>query len=291
VTIAACYVTPEGVVLGADSTASAMLPGGFHYFNYNQKVFEVGDPGKGTLGITTWGLATVGAQSHRTLLALFHDGFKNKRPKTVQDAATQWIDTVWPVYSPLTKRCTDLNAKLPFDPIAASPNPAARTKTEEDEFKQLRRGLVLGFYIGGYLLPARLPEAFSISFDPLLGKPSPVPIVGGGSFAGASNMIKRLIFGCDDDFKADILKSGKWSGTDKDLDALLLKYKLSASFLPIRDVVDYVHSCIASTIKALKFSNLPQICGGPIEIAVITTDRPFRWVRHKSWDAAINEGL
>jgi hypothetical protein len=37
VTIAACYVTPEGVVLEADPTASLMLaPGGFHYFNYNQ---------------------------------------------------------------------------------------------------------------------------------------------------------------------------------------------------------------------------------------------------------------
>jgi hypothetical protein len=31
-------------------------------------------------------------------------------------------------------------------------------------------------------------------------------------------------------------------------------------------------------------------CGGPIEIAVITTDRRFRWVRHKDWDVAIAEG-
>jgi hypothetical protein len=53
VTIAVCYVTPEGVVLGA---ASATLPGGFHYFNFNQKVFEIGEPGRGTLGIATWGL-------------------------------------------------------------------------------------------------------------------------------------------------------------------------------------------------------------------------------------------
>ena len=55
-------------------------------------------------------------------------------------------------------------------------------------------------------------------------------------------------------------------------------------------VIDFVHACIASTIKAMKFSNLAQICGGPIEIAVITTDRRFRWVRHKEWDAAISEG-
>jgi hypothetical protein len=33
-----------------------------------------------------------------------------------------------------------------------------------------------------------------------------------------------------------------------------------------------------------------MVCGGPIEIAVISSDRKFRWVRHKEWDAAIAEG-
>ena len=236
-TIAACFVTSEGVVLGADSTASAMLTGGFHYFNFNQKVFEIGDPGKGTLGIVTWGLGGLGTQSYRTLLAQSHDGFKNKRPKTVLEAATQWVDQVWAVYSPFTKRCVDLNGKKPFDPLAVPPNPAARTKAEEEEFQQLKRGLVLGFYLGGYLPPKRTPEAFRISFDPLMGKPSPAPIAV-WSFDGAPNMIKRLIFGSDDEFKADILKSGKWTGTAAELDALLVKYQLSAPFLPIRDAID-----------------------------------------------------
>ena len=104
-------------------------------------------------------------------------------------------------------------------------------------------------------------------------------------------MIKRLMFGCDDEFKSDILNSGKWSGTPSELDALLAKHQLSAPYVPMRDAIDFVHSCIASTIKAMKFSNLAQTCGGPIEIAVITTDRNFRWVRHKEWDAAINEGM
>jgi hypothetical protein len=289
-TIAACYATAEGVVLGADSTASAMLAGGFHYFNFHQKVFEIGNPGEGTLGVATWGLGSIGAHSHRTLTALLHDGFKHKRPKTVEEAATQWADQVWAVYTPETKRCTELNAKKHYDPLAAPPNPAARTKAEEDEFTQLKRGLVLGFYIGGRLPSARVPEAFRLSFDPLSGKPSPTRIAG-WSFDGAPNMIRRLMFGCDEEFMADIVKSGKWNGSAADLDALLTRHKLSTANLPIRDAVDFVHSCIASTIKALKFSSLAQTCGGPIEIAVITTDRPFRWVRHKAWDAAINEGM
>ncbi len=92
-TIAACFVTPEGIVLGADSTASAMLtPGSFRYFNYNQKVFEIGDPGTGTLGIVTWGLGGLGELSYRTLIALLADDLKKKPAKTVTEAASRWVD-------------------------------------------------------------------------------------------------------------------------------------------------------------------------------------------------------
>lgn len=103
-------------------------------------------------------------------------------------------------------------------------------------------------------------------------------------------MIQRLIFGCDDGLKESILGSGKWTGTPADLDAIVQQHTLAHPTVPIRDAIDFVHSCILSTIKAFKFSSLSQICGGPVEIAVITTDRPFRWVRHKDWDAALAEG-
>ncbi len=57
--------------------------------------------------------------------------------------------------------------------------------------------------------------------------------------------------------------------------------------LPIREAIDWVHASIYATIKTMKFSHMAPVCGGPIEIAVITTDRQFRWVRHKSLDAAV----
>jgi hypothetical protein len=104
-------------------------------------------------------------------------------------------------------------------------------------------------------------------------------------------MIRRLIFGNDERIRNDILASGKWAGSDAELDYVLNQYQLTHPFnLPIRDAIDFVHSCIHSTIKAMKFSNLSQICGGPIEIAVITADRPFRWVQHKGFDSAMREG-
>lgn len=56
--------------------------------------------------------------------------------------------------------------------------------------------------------------------------------------------------------------------------------------LPLREAIDWIHTVIHTTIRAIKF-NQEHSCGGPVEIAVITTDRPFRWVCHKSLDAAI----
>ena len=44
-TIAACYLSPEGVVFGADSTTTI----GDHHFNFGQKIFELGDGGSGAI--------------------------------------------------------------------------------------------------------------------------------------------------------------------------------------------------------------------------------------------------
>jgi hypothetical protein len=240
-------------------------------------------------GIVIWGLGGLGSLSQRTVIAQFHDGLVGKPAKNVKEVAERWTDHVWAQYSPLLQTCQGLNTKKPHDPTGNPPDPMARTKAEEEEFEQLKRGLVLGFFIGGYVFPSRIPEAFSINFDPLVGKPTPLQFPA-WNFSGAPNMIKRLVFGSDDELRKDILASGKWSGTPQDLDALLAQHQLSTALLPIRDAIDFVHACISSTIKAMKFSSLAQVCGGPIEIAVITTDRPFRWVRHKEWDAAITEG-
>jgi hypothetical protein len=55
-TIAACYLSTEGVVFGADSTST--FPSMFgvpRHYNHGQKILEVGSRGS-TLGIAMWGL-------------------------------------------------------------------------------------------------------------------------------------------------------------------------------------------------------------------------------------------
>lgn len=291
-TIASCYISPEGVVLGADSTTTYALDNGNHYFNHAQKLFEIGE--NSTLGIVTWGLGSLVDQSFRTLIALLDDKLKASPPANVKAVAEEWVELFWTAYhaspavGPAIEHVNALHQKAPFDPnLPATPD--MRKENEEAVYNNLRISLVAGFCIGGYVLPDRTPTAFEIVFDPLGQKPAPTPVFG-QKFWGAPNMINRLLVGCDDPLFESILRSGKWSGTPDDLLAIVQQHAISHPILPIRDAIDFTHACIMSTIKALKFSNFSQICGGPIEIALITTDRRFRWVRHKPWDTAIIEG-
>ena len=298
-TIAACYISPEGVVLGADSTSTYVVgqKGEQHYYNHAQKLFELSkEPEHGTLGAVTWGLGGLQISSHRTLLAEFSDDIEANKPTSVADAADRWAKYFWAAYSdpncpiaPQVAQCKTLAAKKPYDPGAPA-DPGIRTQAEEQELTNLQNTFTSGFCVAGYVPPDRKPAAYEIIFSPLLtGAPTPKSIAR-ISFWGAPNMIQRLIMGGDDDLKNSLMKSPKWTGTRAELDALMLQHALGHPIIPIRDAIDFVHACIYSTIKAYKFSSLSQICGGPIELGVITTDRPFRWVRHKEWDAAIATG-
>ena len=250
-----------------------------HYFKYAQKLFEVSEkPETESLAIVTWGLGGVGTVSHRSLVARLSDSIKIKaKPATtLQEVANRWTDLFWNEWSNTLAvqlaRVKQLIAK-------------SRTPDEEQELPLLM-GLGVGFCVGGCCqADNRNVGAFEILFDPRLAKPSPKPLpIGLPAFLGVPNIMKRLLLGADERLVPDLMKSGKWTGTEADLNTILQNYYLKQSLMPIRDGIDFVHAGIYSTIKGLKFSNLSQLCGGPIEIAVITSDRPFRWVRHKRFD-------
>lgn len=289
-TIAVCYLSPEGVVLGADSTTTLSAPTGRRYYNHGQKLFEIGKDS--TLGVVTWGLGGLDVSSYRMLFAVLADDLNATKPKSMREVADRWINQFHPAYlaSSVIKQFAPLHAKTPFVPNVA-PQPNARTENEERAYRRGLIELMAGFCIAGYVAPNRTPQACRITFEPIGAKPAPIDVpMNGIEFNGAPNMIHRLLGGYDPKLREDLLQQNRWQGTPAELDAFLRQYHLGSMPLPIRDAIDYVHSCILSTIKALKFSRLAQICGGPIEIAVITADRNFRWVKHKAFDSAITEG-
>jgi hypothetical protein len=279
VTIAASYVSREGVVLGADSTSTFTLEQN-HYLNHSQKIFEIGEDS--TLAVVTWGLGRLRDVSYRTFTAHLADDLKKTPPTSVSDVATRWIELLWPEYEAAfvdeIKQAKELVWKG-----------KSRTPEEDQEFSDLGEWGT-GFCIAGHCLSDRKPEAFEISFDVRQGKPGPTPITQHfPTFWGAPNLIERFIYGLDWRLFSDIVQSGKWSGSAQDLAKMMSNYALKTPELPIREAIDFIHASIYSTIKGLKFSRYAQTCGGPIEIAVITSDRHFRWVRHKRMDEAIRE--
>lgn len=305
-TIAACYISAEGVVLGADSTSTFMVDRGSnksaHYFNHAQKVFEVGEAS--SLGILTWGLAGLdfGELSHRTMIARFADELEHSPSASVGAVATRWADMFWSTYSRLLQheiiRVSQILMRLREIQDDLGRLQADQEQARQDLFKEAfplveeleaLSELSVGFCIGGYCGTDRDPAAYEMEFSPR-GRTGPMIVERNRpKFWALRNLIERVIFGLDPNLFEEILSSGRWSGSRQDLENLVGKYAVEPPGpLPLRDAIDYVHASIYTTIKSMKFSKQEQFCGGPIEIAVVSTDRKFRWVTHKTLGQAID---
>jgi|SRR5665213_39958 len=290
-TIAICAIVPEGIILGADSTASMSDTVSFHYFQNNQKLFEIGE--SSTLGMLTWGAVSFGDVSFRSLIAQLGDQLASKPAASVEEVARRWVELAWPEYTRIFENDLQkyqlLETNVDDGGKKSRRKKTARTR-EETEFYQLQRKLSAGFCIAGYVPSDRKPFAFKVDFTPDLRTPPTPESALRFHCWGVKDFYERLFNGFDKKIRNGILKHGGWQDSEKNLDSILSIGKHSYPLeLPLRDAIDLVHFCIYSTIKLLKFSYLNQVCGGPIELAVISTDRKFRWVKHKEWDSALDD--
>jgi hypothetical protein len=156
-----------------------------------------------------------------------------------------------------------------------------------DRLSALNNMLRFGICLGGHSIIHRIPEAFYFEVDPTLRSPPSIRAVINVLIRGQNAYFSRMYEGIDISTRSSILESEFWIGSAEDFDDLMDEHVLMPPQMTARDSIDFVHFVVYSTIKVLKFSAKGQFCGGPIELAVITSDRPFRWVRHKEWDSAI----
>lgn len=279
-TIAACYISSEGVVLGTDSTSTMRIPGmSDQHFDYEQKLFELGE--KSTLAIAMWGVGGLEQLSYRTMIAKLADDLVDNPAESVEQVANLWAQRFWKEY---TERLAE-----PLKRYRDLAGLSQRTEDEEREFRRLE-GLSGGFCVAGYMRRDRIPHAFEITYGPDIDTPKQpeeleydIP-----RFWGCPNLMYRLILGIDMSVLDQIQTSEKWQGSAEDLFSLVEPSILRApGSLPLREAVDWIYSSIYITIKAIKFSCLSPVCGGPIEVAVISSDREFRWVTHKGLGEAV----
>lgn len=258
-TIAAAYLVSEGVVLGADSSTTVSVQGGVgQLLSHSQKIFEIGE--KSRFGICTWGAGSFGNISHRTIIALLAK--KITEDSTVENLADELIAIVKPIFD----------------------------KTGID---------FVGYYLGGWDPSNHAPACFKVEFKKgTTVEKKPLPL-GGCEFSGTSRFFTRVFYGFDPELPISLLKElqpvvGNVADFEKLFKVAFDKahkplISIGLTDLPIREAIDFVYSYLHVTVKAEKFKFGAPTCGGPIEIGFISTDRPFRWVRHKPFDSAIIE--
>lgn len=266
-TIAAAYLTSEGVVLGADSATvvNARVSGGpahvAQILRHSQKVFEIGE--RSRFGLTTWGAGSIRGVSHRAIVARLADTLE--QGTTVQEVADKLVELV-------------------SDEIGSATGSVG----------------AVGYYLGGWNPDRHEPECFQIGF-PEQGEPDVEAMpLGEARFSGAPQFFTRVFRGFDQYLPGRLLEElkQKLETVPDDFDDLFRKAfddasgpLVSAGYrdLPIREAIDYIHSYLHLTVKAYKFQFGVPLCGGPVEVAFVSTDRRFRWVCHKGFDSAIRE--
>lgn len=260
-TIAAAYLTSEGVVLGADSTTTVSRGGAVvQLLNHAQKVFEIGHPGR--MALCTWGSGIIATTSHRTIAARLSD-YVAANNATVIQAADELVRMVTTEFAP----------------------PA-----------QFQR---VGYFIGGRN-PDRTIRCFSLWFEALATVVRTEMKPGECHFAGNPEFFSRVVDGyaprLKDSLRTAVIAkvpglpaefASKFDEAFAEVTASLAT--VGFQDVPIREAIDYVHAFLHITIKAFKFRIGAPICGGPIEVGFVTSDRDFRWAVHKSFGTAVAE--
>lgn len=267
-TIAAAYLTSEGVVFGADSTTTVTFAddrGGnqvAQLINHAQKVYEVGPPGASRFALATWGVGAFPNKSHRTVIA---------------QAASQFTE--------------DMNVRDAVDKFCDIVQPFADSHLDGEQ--------IVGYFLGGVNPGDFSPECWQLIF--YTGRCERTQLqIGEARFNGAPEFFVRVFRGFDPNLPSRLLQSlsDELAGSVKDFDKVFSRaFERAVSGLvidghndlPIREAIDFIHTYLHVTIKAFKFRLGPPACGGPIEIGFVSTDRFFRWVCHKDFDSAMVE--
>jgi hypothetical protein len=264
-TIAATYLVSEGVVFGSDSSTMVSIgprggSGVLQLLSHSQKVFEIGENSR--LGLCTWGAGSLGGTSHRTVVSRLAEELTEDI--TVLAAAEKLGDIVKPIL---------VDSGVDF----------------------------VGYYLGGWEHKTHDPACVKIEVKKDKVAINPIK-TGMCSFSGNPNFFTRVFRGFDPEMPERLCQEIKASLPDsevlKDFDDIFKKAFEKASLplvaagfkdLPIREAIDFVYSYLHITVKATKFRFGAPACGGPVEVGFITTDRHFRWARHKSFVSAIIE--
>ena len=68
-----------------------------------------------------------------------------------------------------------------------------------------------------------------------------------------------------------------------------IQYPVSFDGMPIQEAIDYAEYLVKTVIGRFRFTLGPELCGGDVDIAVVTP-QAFTWVQRKSWHGGAPAG-
>lgn len=265
-TICVAVKVGEGLVMAADSatilegtavTAQGTQTGVLQAFSYANKVMQVKDY---PIAVMSWGIASIRDRSIQSLVMEFEYDYKSIRGNsnyTVRQVADDLLSFIRSRY--------------------------------DDAFHAEPKKPVLGLFIGGYSARQFFAEEYFYEFpqsadwvDPRPNQPDGRPSFG-ANWYGQTNALTRLIRGVDVAALSELVKRG----VDKNLiqkwvDDGVTEYPLVFDGMPIQDAIDFAEYAINITIGWFRFGLGPPLCGGDIDIGVITP-MDFQWAKRKQW--------
>jgi len=264
-TICVSVKVAEGLVLAADSavmlsgkikTPQGESEGIIQTFQYANKVTRFKDY---PIGIMNWGSGSIGDRSIQSLIMEFEYRYPNKAENesyNVRSVADKLLKFI---------------------------------KKRYDEAYQEAQKPSLGLFIGGYSANQFFPDDFSYEFPQSQNwvpvrpnRPDGRPSFGSNWF-GQIDALVRLFKGYDIRSLEELIKRG----VDKKIIEKWVQDAVSELIIifngmPLQDAIDYAEYAVQVVVGRFRFGPGPPLCGGDIDIAVVTPGN-FEWAKRKLW--------
>jgi hypothetical protein len=265
VTICVSVKVAEGLVLAADSavtlSGTITTPQGaqtaiIQTFEYANKVTQIKDYPVGTM---SWGIGSIGDRSIQSLVMEHDHGLPlrtDNKEFTVRGLADGLIGFI--------------------------------TARYESAYGEVSNKPLLGFLVGGYSHGSFFAEEYQAEFpDPTLqvrrpDRPDRRPSFGADWF-GQVDALTRLIKGYDGRTLDELVNRG----ADKEIvqkwvDDQVSELPLVFDGMPLQDAIEFAEYAVQVVIGRYRFGAGTPLCGGDVDIAVITPTS-FKWAQRKQW--------
>ena len=275
----------EGLVLASDS-ASAIhgeviengqkrMGGVLKTYEHSRKLSHIKDYPIGTL---TWGQALVGARSVESLIKEYEYSLPSLKEEQEK------IDTLRRQGKAELDERPEYNVKTIAEGLLEH---VTTYYNEEYSKKEGAEKPNIGILVSGYTSGEFFPEQWLIE----LPKNQQVSQVRpdtdkkpdfGANWYGLTDAIIRLHWGRDNE--AIELLTKHFNLDEKEVRRVIdsLQYRVPFDGMPLQDAIDYAVYLINVAIGRFRFVIGAPLCGGEIDVAVVTPNT-FTWVQRKSW--------